>query len=108
MSKETIEAYIRKMLEPFDQKREGDIWYESQVSQAMYAIDTYVKYVIGAENTDLASKYEEFDGKNGLHISVDDDESEDTTGRKLSLLSNFIADKTANEIYDEQRKRAGL
>lgn len=61
--------------------------------------------VIKAEYVDLAAKYEEFDGDEGIYTSLDDNESEVVTGEKLALLANFVADKTSNEIYKQQQER---
>lgn len=74
------------------------------LGEAKTAIIELVKReVVGNKYVDLAAKYEEFDGIDGIFTSFDDNESVEATGEKLALLANFVADKTTNEIIAEQR-----
>ena len=79
-----------------------------EISQLQRLIDTYIADVIGKDDVDLAAKYEDYDGGEGIVTEIDDDESEELTGEKLAHLANFVADKTSNDLRAEQRKRAGL
>ena len=62
-----------------------------------------LKEILG-DKVDLASKYEAFDGADGLHTCIEDDESEVILGEKLAHLANFVADKTTNEMWENAEK----
>lgn len=83
----------------------GDGFDELELKEV---IDNHIRQlfvdVLGKE-TDLVHKYEAFDGIEGIHTTIDDNDSEDITGEKLAHLANFVADKTVNEIWEIVRKK---